>query len=199
MIVRNDRNGFDTGVYQEISERGLKFGLTSLEIVTNDMHFVLASKIDDSWNESVLWWSVNESATFQDATNSVSCRGWDIGIIGLNGLLEVCPSVVLAFNDFAKAFGVSWPHDDDLVAFILFLKFSNIFSDLLHMSPLTVSFFAPICSFLLVSSNEFRVIDASERFQFLHVRLKLTLQIIVNNLGSSHSISKVHVGDVPSA
>jgi len=55
MIVRNDRNGFDTGVYQEISERGLKFGLTSLEIVTNDMHFVLASKIDDSWNESVLW------------------------------------------------------------------------------------------------------------------------------------------------
>lgn len=112
-------------------------------------------------------------------------------------LEQVISSVVDTGDDLGVTFGVGGPNNDDLVEVVLTLELANVGTDLVDVSSLGVTGKGVVSTLLLVLSDKVRVVDGSERLHLGHVRSNLTLKIIVENLGTSHSLVHGQTRDIP--
>lgn len=122
VIVACNGSELDTGADQEVHESGLHLGLTRLEIIATNESAVLLSKLDATWDKSVLGGTIDERSVLKNASNSEDSRWCDLLMTVLNGLHEIVGGVIDARNKFSEALSVGGPLDNDLLQSILGLK-----------------------------------------------------------------------------
>lgn len=197
MVVTDNRDWLETSASNNFDQSSLELGLTSLEVVSDNEDVVLDSQLNDTVNEGVLWASVDEADSFESSGSSVD-DGWgDFWVIVLNSLQEVISGIVDTNRDLAESFGVCGPHNNNFIELVLGLEGSNVFSDLFEVLLLVVSWKGVISSVLLVGSDEIFVVNSWVRNYIFQVWCELGLEVIFDDLGSSHGVSQVHFTDVP--
>jgi hypothetical protein len=123
MVVACNRGKLDTSVDHEINESRFHLGLARLEVITTNKGTVLLCKFNGTRDESVLWRSIDEWSTFENASH---CKdgGWgDFLVASLDGLDQVLGSVIDALDNICIAFRVGGPLNDDLVETISRFEF----------------------------------------------------------------------------
>jgi hypothetical protein len=86
VVVRRDRQGFDTGVDEELGDNRLELGLTRLEVVTANEGLVSFGELDASGDECVGGGAVDVRAAFEDRGDREQGRGRDFFVRGLDGI-----------------------------------------------------------------------------------------------------------------
>lgn len=166
MVVRYQRFGFDSCSCQEIHKGSLKLGLSCFEIVSYiDAGFDLVH----SRQERVLWWTVDEGATW---LHSSDCKdsGWrDLTFVFFNRLYDSFVTAVQAFLHHCESFSISSPENQNVVQLVFFLEITDIFLDYLQMLFLALSLQNVIGSLGLVCRNKIRVIDRFQGHETFHV------------------------------
>ena len=71
MVVGDNGLGFNTSSHKEISEACFEFGLTSLEVISDDEDFLFIGKFLYTWDKGILWGTVDITAPFKDGGNGV--------------------------------------------------------------------------------------------------------------------------------
>lgn len=198
VVVADDGLRLDSGGDEELSEGSFEFGLSGLEVITDDEDFVLLGELDDSWDESVLGGSVDVGASFRDGGECEDGGGGDFWVVLFDGLHEVLVGVVDSGLDFTESFSVGGPENDDLVDSIGDLEISDVLSDLVEVGELVVSREDVVGSGFLVGGDEITIVDGGEGDDFLEVGSKFFLEVVVEDLGAGHGIGHVESGDIPS-
>ena len=70
MVIAGNGSELDTSADQEIDQCRLHLGLTRLEVITANEGVVLLSKLNATWDKSVLGRSVDEGGLFENTSNS---------------------------------------------------------------------------------------------------------------------------------
>lgn len=113
---------------------------------------------------------------------------------------QVVRSVVDTINQLGIPLGIRRPKHDDLVEPVRRLELSNILSDPLQMLRLVRTLDQVIRPIFLIGRDKVRVVDGGQGLShILHQREQLSLQVIVEHLGTGHGLVERHGGDIPAA
>jgi hypothetical protein len=125
MVVAGDRGELDTSVDQEIDKSRLHLGLTRLEVVTANECTMLLSKLNGTWDEGVLWRTVDEWYAFKDGSNGED-GGWcNLLVTLLNCLQQVLGSIVDTIDEIGETLGVGSPLNNDLIKVVVGLELTG--------------------------------------------------------------------------
>jgi hypothetical protein len=98
VVVTGNGSELDTSADQEIDKSRFHLGLSRLEIITTNEGVVFLGELNGTWNESVLWRSVDERSAFENGSNSKD-SGWSNFFVSLlDSLHQVVGSVVDTVN-----------------------------------------------------------------------------------------------------
>jgi hypothetical protein len=122
MVIGSNGGELNTGGDEEVDEGRLHLGLTRLEVITTDEGTVSLSKVDDTWNEGVLWGAVDEWDTLLDTGNGEDGRWSNLIVASLDGSENVVGGVVNTVNQISVTLSVGSPKDNNLVESILSLE-----------------------------------------------------------------------------
>ena len=198
MVVRGDGQRLDTSVDEEFGKDRLQLSLASLEIVTADEGLLALGKLDDTRDEGVLRSTVDEGLALKDRRDSEKGGRRDLGVRRLDRGKDIVSGVVHARNDVAVTFGVGSPEDDDTIETVVLLELADISPDVLKMGLLIIARNDVVRTSLLVGSDEVRVVDGWKRLANLsHEGGDLTLEVVVEHLGTLHSLVQGETRDIP--
>lgn len=198
MIVAGNGGELDTGVDQEVNERGLHLSLSRLEIVTTDEGIVLLGELDSTRDERVLRRAVDEWSILEDGCDGKDSRRRDFLVASLDRLDQVVRGVVDALDDVGIALRVGGPLHNDLIKTVGGLEFANVLANLLDVGHGSLAALKDVVgTLLLVGSDEVGVVDARKGLHGSHLLADQHLQRRREHLGTVHGISKVHAADVP--
>jgi hypothetical protein len=102
-------------------------------------------------------------------------------------------------NNLAEPLGIGRPEHNDSIQRVTILEIADIFPDDLHILLFAESLENVISSLFLIASNKVFVVDRRHRHILLHVRVKLFLEVPVEDLSAFHGLAQVHLRDVPAA
>ena len=197
MVVADDAQGADASFDQELSEDTLDLGLARLEVVTANEGLVLLGKLDAARNKCILWCAVDKRHTLKNATDGKDRRRRDFGVALLDALQEIFGSVIDTVNDLGIALGVGGPNDDDLVQCMLVFESLDVVANMLDMSPLVVSGDQVVGAGRLIRGDEGGIVDGGKRLVLAEIFGDLTLNVPVEDFGTSHRGSQVEGTDIP--
>src|SRR5277367_1373988 len=69
MVVACNGSKLDPSIDEEINEGRLHLGLSRFKVISANEGSMLLRKLNSTWNESVLWGSIDERNTFQNTSN----------------------------------------------------------------------------------------------------------------------------------
>lgn len=196
MVVGSNGGELDTGVDEEINEGRLHLGLTRLEVITTNVRTVALSKVDNTWDEGVLWGTVDEWNTLLNTSNGED-GGWSNFIMtSLDSGEDVVGGVVDTIDELSVTLSVGSPEDNDLVEVVLGLEVTNVLADNLNVLLLG-AWKNVVGTVTLVGSNEVWVVNGRKWLVGSHLLANLTLEIWLKDSGAVHGISQVHGRDIP--
>jgi hypothetical protein len=115
VIVACNGSELDAGTDQEIDEGRLHLCLAGLEVITTNECIVLLSKLNATWNKSVLRRTIDERSILENRSDSKD-GGWcNLFMTILNGLHEIVCSIIDARNEVRETLSVGCPLDNDLL------------------------------------------------------------------------------------
>ena len=199
MVVRGNGEGLDTGVDEEVDNDRLDLGLARLEVITSNVDLVTLSKGNASGNEGVLGGSVDEGSVLQDGSNGEDGRGRDLLVRSLDSVQQVVGGVVDALDQRGETLSVGGPDDNDLVEVVGSLEVADVSTDLLDVGMLVSAGENVVSTVRLVSGNEVGVVDGREGLEGRELLLDLTLEIVIQDLGTGHGLGQVQGRDIPTA
>lgn len=126
MVIAGNGSKLDTSVDQEINKSRLHLGLSRLEVITTDESTMLLGELDSTWNESILWRSVDEGNTFKNRCNSKDGRWGDLLVSVFDSLEQILGSVVHTIDEVRKTLGVGSPLNNDLIQIVVGLELTNL-------------------------------------------------------------------------
>lgn len=197
MVVANNGQRTDSCFNQESCENALDLGLTGLEIVTANEGLVLLSKLNAARNEGVLRSSVDEGDALEDAADSEDGRRSNFRMALLDTLEEVVGSIVDSLDDLSISLGVCSPDNNNFVQAVFLLELVDIGADLLDVGPFIVAGDQVVGTSGLIRGDERRVVDRGKRLVLRELLSDLALNIIVQDLSTSHSGGQVERADIP--
>lgn len=197
VVVADDSLRLDSGGDEEFGEGSFEFGLSGLEVITDDEDFILLGELDNSWDEGILGGSVDVGASFRDGGECEDGGGGDFWVVLFDGLHEVLVGVVDSSLNFTESFSVGSPENDDLVDSVGNLEISDVLSDLVEVGKFVVTREDVVGSGFLVGGDEITIVDGGEGYDFLEVGSEFLLEVVVEDLGAGHGIGHVKSGDIP--
>jgi hypothetical protein len=99
--------------------------LARFEVVTTNEGVVSLGELDATRDESVLWRTIDEWNIFENASNCEDGRWRNFFVSILDGLKKVVGSIVDAFKELGKTFGIGSPLDDDFVESVVGLELTK--------------------------------------------------------------------------
>ena len=196
VVVGDDADRFDPGADQEIHHDGLHLRLPTLEVVASNEDVEAFRQLDGAGHERVLRTAVDVGAVFQHGGDGKDGRRGDFRVAFLDGGQEVVGGVVDAFDDVREAFRVRGPQHDDFVQVVGRLEVANVGADLLHLLRHGTGFHV-VRTVFLVGGNKILHVHGRHGRDFLHVRVQLALQVIVEDPRASHGVAQWHGRNVP--
>ena len=198
MVVRGDGKGLDSSVDEELGEDRFELGLAGLQVVTTDERVVTLSELDDTRNKGVLGSAIDEWLTLKNGRDSEESGRGDLGVGCLNGGKEVIGRIIDTRDDVTVTLSVGGPEDDDAVEAVLPLEPANVGTDVLEVNLLVGSRNDVVGASLLVGSDEVGIVNGGQRFpEKCHMGGDLALEVIVEDLGTLHSLVHGETGNVP--
>jgi len=160
---------------------------------------MLLSKINGTWDESVLWGTVDEWDIVKDTGNGKD-GGWrDFLVTSSDGLQKILSGVVDTRDEIGETLSVGSPEDNDLIESIGRLEVGDVLADLLDvLSACLAARDQVISTVLLVGSDEVRVVDGWQWSDSLHFLVDQSLQGGLKDASTIHGVSQVEGADIPS-
>ena len=112
-------------------------------------------------------------------------------------LEEVVGSIVDTLNEIGISLGVCSPDNNNLIQTMLLFELFDILSDLFDMSPFIVAGDQIVRTARLICSDERRVVNRRKGLVLRELLCDLTLDVVVQNLGTSHRGGQVERADIP--